>query len=200
MRYWLDCEFIDDGHTIDLVSIGIVAEDGRELYLQSTEFDINKASQWVRENVIMHLDICPHITQPAGPLYSLGTLYGAQAQHKNGQCLFTDETKGMIEGYTDCPWRTREQIKCEVLMFLDAERYGYPELIGWCCAYDFVVLCQLFGTMMDVPRFVPHYMHDLQQVLDERGIADDEVPQSEGQAHNALIDARQMKSIWKMLY
>lgn len=30
MRYFLDCEFIEDGRTIDLISIGIVAEDGRE--------------------------------------------------------------------------------------------------------------------------------------------------------------------------
>jgi hypothetical protein len=30
MRYWLDTEFIEDGKTIDLISIGIVAEDGRE--------------------------------------------------------------------------------------------------------------------------------------------------------------------------
>ncbi len=39
MRYWYDTEFIEDGKTIDLISIGIVAEDGRELYLQSVEFD-----------------------------------------------------------------------------------------------------------------------------------------------------------------
>ena len=37
MRYFYDCEFIEDGTTIDLVSIGIVAQDGRELYLVSTE-------------------------------------------------------------------------------------------------------------------------------------------------------------------
>ncbi|RZL78642.1 MAG: hypothetical protein EOP32_21370 [Rhodococcus sp. (in: high G+C Gram-positive bacteria)] len=30
MRYFYDCEFIEDGRTIDLVSIGVVAEDGRQ--------------------------------------------------------------------------------------------------------------------------------------------------------------------------
>lgn len=55
MRYWYDCEFIDDGKTIDLISIGIVAEDGRELYLESADFDKGKASQWVRENVLPQL-------------------------------------------------------------------------------------------------------------------------------------------------
>lgn len=31
MRFWFDTEFIENGHTIDLISIGIVAEDGRTL-------------------------------------------------------------------------------------------------------------------------------------------------------------------------
>lgn len=55
MRYWMDTEFIDDGKTIDLISIGIACEDGRELYLESADFDRGKASQWVRENVLTHL-------------------------------------------------------------------------------------------------------------------------------------------------
>ena len=32
MKYFYDTEFIDDGHTINLISIGIVAEDGHEYY------------------------------------------------------------------------------------------------------------------------------------------------------------------------
>lgn len=51
-RYFFDCEFIEDGVTIDLVSIGVVAEDGREFYAVSTEFDPAKAGQWVRDNVL----------------------------------------------------------------------------------------------------------------------------------------------------
>ena len=38
-RYFYDCEFIEDGRTIDLVSIGVVDEHGREFYAVSTEFD-----------------------------------------------------------------------------------------------------------------------------------------------------------------
>ena len=38
-RYFYDCEFIEDGRTIELISIGVVAEDGREFYAVSTEFD-----------------------------------------------------------------------------------------------------------------------------------------------------------------
>ncbi|GLZ79011.1 3'-5' exoribonuclease [Actinorhabdospora filicis] len=51
-RYFYDCEFIEDGVTIDLVSIGVVDEEGREFYAVSTEFDDRKAIPWVRRNVL----------------------------------------------------------------------------------------------------------------------------------------------------
>ncbi|MBM9466923.1 polyadenylate-specific 3'-exoribonuclease AS [Nakamurella sp. YIM 132084] len=51
-RYFYDCEFIEDGRTIELVSIGVVAEDGREYYAVSTEFDPARANPWVRRHVL----------------------------------------------------------------------------------------------------------------------------------------------------
>ena len=48
MRFFYDCEFIEDGTTIDLVSIGVVDENGREFYAVSTEFDRDRAIDWVR--------------------------------------------------------------------------------------------------------------------------------------------------------
>ena len=51
-RYFYDCEFVEDGRTIDLVSIGVVDEYGREFYAVSTEFDASRAVPWVRRNVL----------------------------------------------------------------------------------------------------------------------------------------------------
>ena len=51
-RVFYDTEFIEDGHTIDLVSIGAVDEDGNEFYAVSTEFDDTRAIPWVRKNVL----------------------------------------------------------------------------------------------------------------------------------------------------
>ena len=62
MRFFYDCEFIEDGRTIDLVSIGAVGEDGREFYAVSTEFDPARAIPWVRRNV---LDKLPSPGDPA---------------------------------------------------------------------------------------------------------------------------------------
>ncbi len=55
MRFFYDTEFIEDGRTIELVSIGVVAEDGSEYYAVSTEFDPDRAGDWVRANVLPHL-------------------------------------------------------------------------------------------------------------------------------------------------
>ena len=55
MRYFYDTEFIDDGRTIELISIGVVAEDGREYYAVSTDFDPQRAGSWVRTHVLPKL-------------------------------------------------------------------------------------------------------------------------------------------------
>lgn len=55
MRYFFDTEFIEDGTTVDLISIGVVCEDGREFYAVSQEAQLHRASAWVRANVLPHL-------------------------------------------------------------------------------------------------------------------------------------------------
>jgi hypothetical protein len=197
VRYWLDTEFIDDGKTIDLISIGIVAENGSELYLQSCEFDHRKASEWVKENVLAHLVMCRHTEhyrrhEVAG-LYRTDRAYHAKF---GGQCSHPAYGPN---GYAVCPWRTREQIKSELIAFFDPEKYGKPEIWGWCSGYDWVAFCQLFGAMMELPADYPHYMCDIQQVLDTKGITDDQLPKQQGQAHDALEDAQHIKTIWRWL-
>lgn len=61
-RYFLDTEFIENGTTIDLVSIGLVTSDGREYYAASEEADLTQADAWFREHVMPSLP-------PKGPLW-----------------------------------------------------------------------------------------------------------------------------------
>jgi hypothetical protein len=63
VRYFYDTEFIEDGRTIELISIGVVAEDGREYYAVSTEFDPERAGSWVRAHVL------PKLPPPASQLW-----------------------------------------------------------------------------------------------------------------------------------
>lgn len=59
MKYFYDLEFRENGMTIDLISIGIVAEDGREYYAINKDADWTKiyADDWLMKNVVPSL---PH--------------------------------------------------------------------------------------------------------------------------------------------
>lgn len=59
MRYFLDTEFSERGseYPLLLISVGIVAEDGREFYAIHSEFSPDDCNLWVRDNVLPHLDL-----------------------------------------------------------------------------------------------------------------------------------------------
>lgn len=151
MRYFLDTEFIEDGMTIDLISIGIVCEDGREFYAESCQAPWFRASDWVNENVRPHL---------------------------------------LNEGVPET------QIASGVRAFVD-EGDGTPEFWGYYADYDWVVVCQLFGTMMDLPDGWPMFCMDIKQLAVSLG--DPELPEQTSTEHHALADARWNQEAWQYL-
>lgn len=66
MKYFLDTEFIEKPCTIQLISIAMVAEDGREFYAISNGFRSWDADEWVRENIIRKLE--PEIPRKANSI------------------------------------------------------------------------------------------------------------------------------------
>lgn len=56
----MNTEFIDLEREIDLISLGIVADDGREFYAISTEFDPAPANPFVRSTVLALLEPRDH--------------------------------------------------------------------------------------------------------------------------------------------
>jgi hypothetical protein len=113
VRYFLDTEFIESGprKPIQLISIGIVAEDLRTFYRISAEFNSDDASQWVKDNVLAQLED-----------YQRGTL----AQIADDIRLFCDPEKfGKPEFwgyYADYDWVVFAQI-FETMMDLPK---GFP--------------------------------------------------------------------------
>ena len=55
MRFFYDLEFGDTASVVTFVSIGVVAEDGREYAAVSADFDPLAVHPWVRENVLPQL-------------------------------------------------------------------------------------------------------------------------------------------------
>lgn len=167
MKYFYDTEFIEDGKTIDLISIGIVAEDGREYYAISTEFKEKKASDWVKENVLRHLP-----PRKVNPMY---------------------ESPRLVEASR--AWKSRQKIKEDIIKFIGDDK---PEFWAYYADYDHVALCQLFGTMMDLPKGWPMYTRDIKQLCDDKG--NPQLPEQGKGEHHALADARWVKEAYKYLF
>jgi len=66
-----------------------------------------------------------------------------------------------------------------------------PSPVFWAyyADYDWVLLCQLFGTMMDLPPHFPKFCLDLQQWYVQLGKPKDAKPEKPREEHNALADA-----------
>lgn len=157
MEYFIDTEFIEpvEPGEIDLISIALVANDGREYYAISNEFDASKANEFVKENVLPKLD-------------------------------------------DSNTWKSRAVIKQELLDFVIADDADI-EFWGEYSAYDWVVFCRIFGSMVDLPSGYPYYCNDLIQWMKQLGWGRIPVPIDPTEAHNALYDARWNKKAYDFL-
>lgn len=176
MRYWYDAEFLENGRTIDLISIGIVAEDDRELYLVNEKAGRGKLQRRIRRHPWLMNNVVPNLPLGEGSKQDLGGWWG-----------FDEDSPAIV---------SLDHIRRAVRQFI---RPSQVELWAWCGAYDHVALMQLFGLMAEKPSWFPSYTHDFQQLLDEHGILDDQLPtQAEGQ-HNALADAKHLRFMMSQL-
>lgn len=175
MRIYYDCEFLEDSRTIDLISIGMVAEDGRELYAVAEEIQSEPLYErichepWLMQHVVPHLPLRPNskVEQP-------------HAQHKGWFHLDQHDNRIM----------PRRMIRNAVREFIRATPDVEPW--AWYGAYDHVALAQLFGRMVHLPEGVPMYTRDLRQEYDRLGAPEGLPEQAEGE-HNALADARHLR-------
>ncbi|MEV0660136.1 3'-5' exoribonuclease domain-containing protein [Actinomadura luteofluorescens] len=169
MKIFYDTEFLEDGKTIELISIGMTTQDGREYYAVNRDMPWKRIMRhdWLRANVVPSLPTIKHdgirpFRQP-----------------------FLDRAHPDV--------KPRARIADEVRDFIQAT----PDVELWASygAYDHVVLAQLFGTMVDLPPGVPMFTNDVQQEIERLGVRAEDLPQQAAEHHNALADARHVKTI-----
>jgi len=210
MKYYIDTEFIECEKqrkvfgikvgapvpTIDLISIALVAEDGRELYLLNADCELSYAwaNEWVRQNV----------------------LYRIFREYYNGDALlYNDFTLSAMRALFKQYGGSKAKIAQQIAEFTGYYQHFYvgcadgwrwersngapkPSFYGYYCDYDWVVFCQLFGRMIDLPKGFPMYCIDLKQESDRLGITSEQKqllcpdPVNE---HSALADARWNKKL-----
>lgn len=201
MKYYFDTEFIEGtqkkifGHTkptIDLISIGIVAEDEREYCAISKDFNLKEAwsryqmkqvygdarnrfpegvkEYWLRENVLkpIFLEFYP---DNLGNLhhYPSFTYRNMKQVIKNSGKTNKQIAKDIIQFvYPDLLPMQDTEIQLTGTLPLNFIPKELPELYAYYADYDWVVFCWLFGNMINLPKGFPMYCRDLKQTLDER--------------------------------
>jgi hypothetical protein len=205
MKYFLDTEFLEGPqkekfpislfrkqtpNTIDLISIGIVAEDGREYYAISKDFNLKEAwnrwqynenfisaknqqgkEYWIRENVLKPI------------FFQLAANCKKDFSYKN--------MKNFISRYRKTNKQIAEGIKgfCrKVKVENDNLIQDTPEFYAYYADYDWVVFCWLFGKMIDLPDGFPKYCRDLKQIFDQK--AENINSLATGKFHSKPVDVR----------
>ena len=170
MKIFYDCEFLENGSTIRLISIGMVREDGKSLYRVNFDYGLMKdifLHPWLRQNVA-----------PSLP-YQM-----------------TEDGVALIHGHLDYDSvKHKDEIAQDVKRFvLDTPN---PELWAYYSAYDHVALCQLYGRMIDLPTGFPMFSYDLKSEIMRLG--NPRVPEQLEGHHNALSDAIWNKETYEYL-
>jgi hypothetical protein len=176
-----DLEFLERRHgwfrkhyTIDLISIAMVAEDGRTYYAVNRNMPVRRIRKhaWLMANVVQ----------------SLPKAHGDRRLTMPKRWLFD---------YADPAVKRQDRIANEVSAFIR----DTPNVELWANygAYDHVRLCWLWGLMVDLPPGVPMYTNDIQQEARRLGIGWDALPKQADGEHNALADARHNQTVRRWL-
>jgi hypothetical protein len=212
------------------------AYKGREYYAISKDFnleeawnrydlkpDINnggmKKVYWIRENVLrpIYYELCLKDEEPLNsknnPLnFSYKTLKNLINKYGKTNKQIAEEIKNFVY-YKINMFNKNEVLKEGTFVKENIKFYSY---FG---SYDWVVFCQLFGKMIDLPIGFPKYCFDLKQELDRKAnVYDDHFMfgkenfetklsyiknksnyPKQSKDHNALADARFNKQLHQFL-
>ena len=179
-----DLEFLEDGRTIELISIALVCDDGREYYAVNSDapWERIREHSWLMENVWPHLPLVGHKS---------GLKYAGGGEHKVG--LTSPGTLDRRDSRVKPHWVIANEVRDFIQATPDVElwaNYG---------AYDHVALAQLWGPMIALPAGVPMFTNDIQQEARRLGVPWNELPKQENAEHNALADARHNQVVRRWL-
>lgn len=164
-NFYYDTEFIEGTQpgnsinpTIDLISIGVVSENGKQYYAIANDFNIDYAWNkddakkgnpvyWLRENV-------------------LKPIFDQMVEIKNKPHITYEFDLPTFKNLIAVIGKPKEVIKKELIEFINPFEANPIKMIGYYSAYDHVVLCWLFGKMIDLPKGMPMYTYDLKQEID----------------------------------
>lgn len=173
MKFTYDWEFLEDGRTIEPISIGIVREDGEEYYAVVAD------TAWDR--ILRHKWLMDHVVMPFLPIALDAWGSWSWSFHEGLPSFEAVKSRAQIA------YEVREFLTRDLSPGEDAELWAYFP------AYDHVCLMQLWGPMAGKPVGLPMRTGCLMQhavELTRRGVSFELPVQVPGTEHHALFDAR----------
>ena len=179
MKYFFDTEFKEYHKkprfgkaipTIDLISIGIVCEDGREFYALNKECDLKEVwkDQWLQDNVLLPI-YREYIHGDIRNIYDFTykTMCWLFKRHGKSKPELCFQIFRFVHQLTIEEWDDKFSFAEDIVETAYKNGEQTHEFYAYYADYDWVVLCQLFGRMLDLPKGFPMYCKDLKQQLDE---------------------------------
>jgi len=176
MRIFWDSEFTGLHQNTTLISIGFVTESNHTFYGECTDFDPKQVDEWVEKNVLSNLlfmkwmpttqTITPTVTMPYEHVSKKSTEVCGTSKH--------------IVNYLE-KW---------------LQQFKPVQLWGDVCNYDWVLLSELWGGGMNIPKWLSYAPGDISTLFYLAGLdpihnnrEDFAGVKSKDKKHNALWDA-----------
>lgn len=177
MRLFFDTEFTGLHKKTTLISIGIIAEDGKTFYAEFDDYDKTQIDDWLQHNVLNNLYLATYKDYPA-----------IKSEP------YTKTNKGNFKVYGDNTYIEKE-------LRLWMSQYSKIEIWSDCLAYDWVLFNDIFGHAFNIPKNVYYIPFDLCTLFKIKGIDPDinreEYAGIDGVKHNALHDAKVIKACYE---
>ena len=181
MKIFFDTEFTGLHQNTTLISIGLVAENGKTFYAELSDYDRAQVNDWIQENVIAHL------AQETGDYGGLSKEINTKSIELCGHVALIDHKQKDIAEYLE-RW---------------LKQFDQVEIWSDCLAYDWVLFCQLFGHAFNIPKNVYYIPFDICTLMKIKGVAPnvnrEEFAGMTGAKHNALHDAMVIKACYEKL-
>lgn len=205
-QVFYDTEFLENGKTIKLISIGMTRlesaekdEHGQWHFEWDSYYAVNVDAPWekIHEDDFLKQQVVPHLPLrnpvPDGELSPVQLIVNSWYNTRD----VIDRTHADVKP----KWVIANEVRDWLRKYDVADR-GELQLWADYSAYDHVLLAQLWGKMLDLPSRIPMRTNDLRQFLDAAMINEDEVGQyalEDGydpssvpfQDHHALSDAKE---------
>lgn len=190
MKIFFDTEFTGLHKDTTLISIGMIAEDGRTFYAEFSDYDATQVNDWIKDNVITNLKFNEY------------TYYVRALEPEKFDHIEMKGTKRQVVQTLE-NWLAKYQ---------NSEIYpGGVQLVSDVCHYDMVLFIDLFGGAFDLPGYVNASCHDINQdIATYYGVSESEAFEMSreeilkklrrelptGDKHNSLYDAMVIEKLY----